>query len=227
MSIYPQDRFLACRDCAVVHPVAQPSHAWPDEAMDVAFEAYGEFICAHLTHHIDELRRSGSEAQADRPLWDPMAVISFEATDGIESYVVTSSRESIDGPRIYRFGLGRLAVKSSAVDIDDDDLRRALDREFYPQALRPTKLDRFVCALREVVSHVNPAELAIAFDTADDPATSIARMPDATYQELVTRCAEIFDAAELQRVSEFLRDNRNEDGLLALRVHRQLAVVTA
>ena len=51
-------------------------------------------------------------------------------------------------------------------------------------------------------------------------------MPDRSYQELLARCAEIFDPTELDTVSKFLRDNRNEDGLLALRVRRELRALS-
>ena len=106
-------------------------------------------------------------------------------------------------------------------------MRRGLDREFYPQALRPTKLDRFISVLHDVVRHIPPAELEIAFDLADDPAVSIARMPNETYEELLARCIEIFDPWEWPRVSRFLCENRGEDGVLALRVRRHVALLSA
>ena len=80
---------------------------------------------------------------------------------------------------------------STVILVDDEDLRRGLDWEFYPHALRPGKLDRFVLVVREIVGRFNPEGLPIAFDDADDPMVSIARMPDRSYQELLARCAEI------------------------------------
>jgi hypothetical protein len=88
-------------------------------------------------------------------------------------------------------------------------------------------LDRFISVVHDIVSHIPPNDLEIAFDDADDPAVSIARMPTESYQELLTRCTEIFDAWEWPRVSRFLRDNRGEDGLLALRVRRQMSLLSA
>jgi hypothetical protein len=123
---------------------------------------------------------------------------------------------------VYRFAPGTLDSVGAAILVDDKDLRRGLDLEFYPHALRLGKLERFVLAVREVVSHLNPEELPIAFDDADDPMVSVSRMPDPSYQELLARCTEIFDPTELDTVSKFLRDNRDEDGLLALRIRREL-----
>lgn len=216
--------FVACHSCEVLHPAVGYTTDPPDDASGELLAAFGEFVARHWAHDLAWFRRNGSDVVSDQALWDPMAVITFEVTDGDHIYVATATRTDIDEPRTYRFAPGQLEVAHTQVQIDDDDLRRGLDRSFYPQALRLTKLDRFVSVVHEVISHLKPDELPVAFDDADDPAVSIARMPDQTYQELVGRCAEIFDPAEFNTVTKFLQDNRYEDGLLALRVRRELRI---
>jgi hypothetical protein len=213
--------FLACLDCGAVSLVVR-SAGLDAEAAD----EYDAFTADHAAHRTRFLYRQGTEACADRPLWDPMATITFEATDGEVAYVVTATRQSIDDPRAYAFARGRLVVSEQEVLFDTNYLRRALDSHFYPQALRPTKLDRFLSVVRDVVSHIDSEELEIAYDAADDPDVSIARLPDDRFSELVSRCAEIFDPSEFRRVVSFLTDNRAEDGLLALRVRRHLTPLT-
>jgi hypothetical protein len=216
---------IACRDCSVLQPVMCVSSAGADDAVEASWEAYREFFAAHQAHGLAWFARHGDELASDRALWDPMATVAFEVTDGHRTYVATGSRNSLEEPRMYRFAPGTLDAMEAAIVVDDTDLRRGLDSEFYPHALRLGKLDRFVLAVREVVGHLNPAELPIAFDDASDPMVSVARMPDRSYEELLARCAEIFDPAEIGTVSKFLRDNRDEDGLLALRVRRELRAV--
>jgi len=212
--------FLACHDCGVLQPIAETDAHDSDDAEAAMHEGFEEFLAGHRTHRTARLHRDGSESRSDRPLWDPMATVTFSATDGDLTYVVTAARTSIDAPRVYRFVPGTLTAPNSEVAIDTADLRRGLDLEFHPHALRPTKLDRFLSAVEEIIGHIDPQALDIAFDDADDPAVSVARMPDAAYRQLVGRCTEIFDAWELSRVTHFLHDNRAEDGLLALRVRR-------
>jgi len=219
--------FVACRDCGLLHPAVCAAANPPDDATNESLVAFGQFIGEHQTHQLAWFRRHGAEASSDHPLWDPMAAITFEATDGAQTYVVVSSRTSIDEPRTYRFTPGALQLASATVRIDDHDLRRGLDRTFQPHVLQLTTLDRFVSLVHEVISHVKPDELAVAFDDAEDPAVSIAPMPDETYQELVDRCAEIFDPSEFGAVTKFLEDNREADGLLALRVRREFVVAPA
>ena len=220
------DIFLACHDCGVLHPVDATAPTRFDEA-PTASEDYASFAARHATHHTARLIRQAGETASDRPLWDPMATLTFQATDGEQHYIVTAHRESIEDPRAYRFAPGELETKSSEVGVDDRDLRRGLDRQFFPHALRPTKVDRFISVVHEVVSHIPPDGLEIAFDAADDPAVSVARMPTESYEELLNRCTEIFDPSEWPRVSTFLQDNRGEDGLLALRVRRQVCALGA
>jgi hypothetical protein len=218
-----QDIFLACHDCGVLHPIEPP----PPSLDETASDDYAAFAADHVTHHTTRLVRQGDETASDQPLWDPMGTLAFQATDGEQHYVVIGRRESIAEPRTYRFAPGELETRNSEVLLDDRDLRRGLDRQFFPHALRPTKVDRFISVVHDVVSHITPNDLEFAFDDADNPAVSIARMPTESYHELLTRCTEIFDPWEWPRVSRFLRDNRGEDGLLALRVRRQLSLLSA
>ena len=215
--------FSACRDCGELHPVPDAPVTFLDDAGGV--DPYKEFLARHRTHHIAGFRRSGAECRTDRPLWDPMARLTFEVTDGDRSYVVSATRRSIEDERVYRFAPGVLdKVENSEVQIDSRDLRRAL---FYPPPLRPMKIDRFLSAVDEVISQIDPDELVTAFDDADDPAVSVADMPDGIYNELLARCTDIFDPSEMPRVVTFLCDNRNADGLLALRVRRHLTPLSS
>jgi hypothetical protein len=224
---YPYNEFIACRECHVLHPVVPATDAFADEAREAVREGYREFIAAHARHSTTALRRHGSASSSTGPLWDPLAALAFEVTDGERTYVVSATRRAIDEPRVYRYVAGVLESPGPTIEIEDSSLRRGLDLELFPYAIRPSKVESFVGILREVVSHIEADALEIAFDDADDPAVSIARMPDASYEELVTRCAKIFDAWELPRVNDFLAANRAEDGLLALRVRQEYRVQAA
>jgi len=207
--------FTACRDCGELHPVPDTGATFLDDVEGV--DPYKEFLARHGTHHLAAFRRSGSECRTDRPFWDPLATLTFEVTDGEQSYVVSGTRRTIEDARVYRFAAGVLDKGTSEVQINPRDLRRGL---FHPHALRPMQIDRFLAAVDEVISQIDPDELVTAFDDADDPDVSVAGMPDGIYNELLARCTDIFDPVELPRVVTFLGDNRNADGLLALRVRR-------
>lgn len=220
-------RLLACHDCGVLQPVVRCPLDARDDADVARLEAYTEFIAAHAGHRLAPLRRHGTELCADHPVWDPAATLTFEATDGEATYLVRASRPSIEAARVYRFAPGRLVLDHAEVRVDAPDLQRALDACFYPHVLRATQLDRFLSAVHEVVGRIDPDALEIAWDAADDPAVSIAPMPDDSFQQLLARSAEIFDPSDWPRVIDFLSDNRHADGLLALHIRRHLSALSA
>ena len=227
MHVFSNTHYVACQTCGVLHPCVGSGFGHDASLEQEAIESYQQFCSAHAEHHMSELSRPDSDSFADRPLWDPMASTTFEVTDGRQTYIVVSSRATIEEARTYRFVPGSLEMYVSDISIEVQDIRRGLDYALYPHALRQTKIDRFLTVLREVISHMDPKELAIVFDAADDPEVSIACIPDAYYAELLGRCTEIFDGWELSRVSSFLEINRGEAGLLALRVRRQHRAVSS
>ena len=120
----------------------------------------------------------------------------------------------------------QIAADDFVFIFDEALLRRALDRHFYPSAVRPSKIDRFVETVRDILAHLPADELETEFDDADEPAVAIGRLPDEGCVALLNRCMNLFDAWELTRVASFIGANRDEYGALALRVRREVSVGT-
>lgn len=220
-----ETRYLACHSCRRLQPLAAVAAHADDDSATAAAEALHEFQAEHEGHPLAVVRRHGAAVRAVGPVWDPLSVMTFTVADDHTTYIVTVERPSIDEPRTYCFVPGELECAPGGVTIEHRHLLRGLDRELYPHALRPSKLDRFLGAVRSVLERIDVGAIEVAFDDADDPAVSIAPMPDVPYAELLESCTRIFDAAELPRVSGFLAANRREDGLLALRVRHDYRIV--
>jgi hypothetical protein len=229
MPLFDRTRFIGCRSCGQLLPLPHGDTEGCAVAQEEAAAAHDEFRHCHAAHDTAEFIREGSTLLADRPLWDPLARVTFEITDGARVYLVTAERSDIDEPRTYRFTAGRLTETATAVDVAAHDLERALDREFYPLALRRAKVDRLLRVLQDIVRHARLDDLDLddAFDDVSDPAVSIAPLPEPLFDELVRRCTEIFEPSELDRVLRFLEFHRSGGGLLTLRVRRELTVVAA
>lgn len=217
-------RFLACRACRRLVPA--PSDSVANNGFDPELAARrDEFAAQHHQHGLFELRRTERESISEGPLWDPMVKVHIELTDDNRLYVATAARPSIEEERVYIFRPCALRTVSSEVDIADGDVRRGLDMEFFPHAVRPTKVDDFLGALHEAIRDLATDELEIAFIDADDPAVSIAPMPEQAVERVLLASSKIFDPWEFPLVERFLRENRQETGVLALRVRRNAALV--
>ena len=228
------DEYLFCRSCGVLCP--QESHfeasssnhdqASSDDESS-SDEDVRQFVAAHETHGLDRATRSTTTAVYDRAVWDPMGTVWFEVACNRETFLVRASRTSIDTARCYELVPGSIQCGRSAVEFDEPYLRSALDRHFFPHLLRPTTIDQFVTLLRSLVGEMHCEDIETSFDDANDPTVGIAPLPDPLGDQILARCAEMFDEWEVERVASFVDTNRFEDGALALRVRQQPVVMAA
>lgn len=210
------ESFLLCRQCGVLHPVSV--HPAAD---DEAGHGLAEFRAEHHAHVLEDAERLADSALFDGPTWDPMSTRWFRVVAGADVLLVRSWRTSIDEPRRHEV-TSAPPPAAGCIEVDEALLRRALDRHFYPHAVRPVKLERFVHTVYELIADLDPGEVETTFDDAALPNASIGPFPAELCDALVNRCAPIFDAWELERVRRFVADHRLEDGALAVRVRRIL-----
>jgi hypothetical protein len=211
------EMFLFCRECAVLHPIGALHADDDDAALDLA-----EFRSGHEAHGLEQARCVPDSAVYDAPAWDPMATRWFRVAVGSELLQVRSWRASIEEPRRHEIATAP-AISAERVEIDARLLRHALDRHFYPHALRPAKVERFIDTICALLATVDPAATATTFDDPSVPNASIGPFPARLCDTLLNRCSPIFDAWELERVASFIENHRFEDGALAIRVRRVLA----
>ena len=216
--------FLLCRPCGVLFPLpAQPSDGIDHEMQERDLDLE-DFLAQHESHALEHATRSAFPAVHDRPVWDPMATSWFRVCTARDELVVCLRRSSIEEPRVGHLQRGAQFEESYSVEVDERLLRMALDRHFYPLALPSTKLEKFVVAVRDLIRELDPATIETSFDDAEYADAGIAPFPDALCGRLLSRCMSIFDGYELDHVGAFVKANRAEDGVLALRVHRHVDV---
>jgi hypothetical protein len=208
------DAFLLCRHCGLLHALAV-------DADDDASQDLDDFRAAHAGHRLEEARRVADSALFDAPAWDPMATRWFRVAAGTDLLHVRSWRTSIEEPRRHALVSGPPPA-SDRIEIDEALLRRALDRHFYPQAVRPAKVERFIDTVRALLVELDPRAVATSFDDPELPNTGIGPFPNLLRDTLFRRCTPIFDGWELERMRSFIEAHRFEDGALAVRVRRVL-----
>ncbi|MBI4515429.1 MAG: hypothetical protein HY699_06405 [Deltaproteobacteria bacterium] len=217
--------YLLCRDCRVLHQVyAAHELAAGAEVFEAAAIAYGRFLLDHRHHALEQVRRESVVAYDNGPLWDPGHAAYFEVGDGEHSFTVSRTRASIEEARELQLIDGSIEQAAVELSVEGSALRRALDHHFFPYALRLAKLDHFVEAARAVIATLPSDTIEPVFDDANDPALSIARLPDQSCIALLERCLGVFDAWELPRVAAFISANRDEYGALALNVRRPVTL---
>jgi hypothetical protein len=219
--------FLLCHSCEVLYPLDLAELDLPETEAQACVEDLQVFRSEHRGHELEVVRRLPAASTYDRPAWDPMATEWFQVTSGSDTLLVRSWRDSIDEPRRRKLQPGPVPAEHSSVEVDLPLLRRALDRHFFPHALRARKLEEFLVLIHELIQDIDPATLEICFDDVEHANAGLAPFPDQLCDLLMLQCRTIFDESELPRVAEFVDSNRSAVGALAVRVHRQLAALTA
>jgi hypothetical protein len=219
------DAFLLCRRCGLLQPLRIPG-PWPESDPEAAADL-AAFRTAHDAHDLEHAERLDERGLTNLPLWDPMATRWFRVRAGSDTLAVRSWRTSIDEPRGYAIEADGLPGVAACVEVDEPLLRRALDRDFYPHAIRTTQLDGFVAAVRAMLAPLDPDTVETSFDDAALPDAEIGPFPPALRAPLLERCAGLFDAWELERLRGFVGAHGQEDGALAVRVRRVLTTRAA
>ena len=209
------DAFLLCRRCGTLYPLtAQPTT--DDDVQELA-----EFRAEHDAHGLEQALLVPGSLHCDGPTWDPMTIRWFRVQAATDELQVRSWRTSIDEPRSHQV-TGPLPQMADLVEVDQALVRRAFDRHFYPQAMRPSKVDLFARAVDELVADLDPSRVDIAFDDVDVPNASLGSFPPELCEALLDRCAQFLDTWELEHARRFVTDHRGPDGALAVRVRRVL-----
>jgi hypothetical protein len=206
---------ILCRPCGVLHPL--PTRAADDDAL----EDLASFRAVHEAHGLVGAERLAEPALFDGVTADPMSARWFRVAIGEEVLLVHSWRASIDEPRRFELSV-ESPPTTDTTEVDEPLLRRALDRHFYPQAIRSAKVERILAVVRSVVGRLDARDIEIAFDDPAFPNAAIGPLPGGLDQDVLGGCAGFLDAWELDRLRAFVTEHRGADGALAIRVRRLL-----
>jgi len=208
--------FLACLDCGVL----EPNVSRRDRPA-----ASGVFLSHHARHRTRQLQRRALRLSREQRWQRRDHSTAFAASDGENLYVVTHEHVGHGTPTTYQVRPAALLPTAATPAVDSETLRRGLASALFPYRLGEAKFTRFCQTLHDIVGKLAVPHLDVHFEAEQDPSSGIARLPETAYAELLSQSAPIFASWEWPRVENFL--TRDRDGLLAIRVHRELAALDA
>ncbi len=168
--------WIACRQCGVAQPL--PNSASPGPVLQEMEQAATSFLDAHSKHLLITLFRvEEAPVLADRPLWDPTARVTVQATDGQTDYLITAERPSVEEQRTYHVCEGRLPPVQVEIELVTTEFRSALRKVFGTQT-EAAALQRLEAAVQNLVASMDPTLLESAFDDPDHPSVQYADWPD-------------------------------------------------
>ena len=225
-------RFIRCRKCDVVHHVTAFDKApvyllSACGSSETAANDWQDFMTWHAGHRLDPLEATGKSFFPDGASSDPMATGYIEATNGNETVLLRRVRASIQESLRYELVPGRLVLRESTLDIQENSLRKEMKLHFLwapAQPLSDEKIDLFVKLYREVVSDIDPQTVRGRQDSVTDDAIAYGPLNAPAQSALLQKCHGYFTPDELAALSRFIVSHGDVDNVLAIVVRRAMAI---
>ncbi len=159
-----------------------------------------DFLTRHARHRLETLRPTNAHGLHTGALWDALAPVYWEVSDGERMAVIEGRRTQMGGPLCYELRPGRIVAERVGVEIPDDEIRRHVDRALYPGVAPERKLAAFAETFKQIVWSLDPESFEILYDVPGDPTLAVARLPEAASGVLREAARRIFDAGDSAKV---------------------------
>lgn len=227
-----KDKFIWCRHCDEVHRVSPfdraPTYALiAGDAREMPADDWRDFMDRHAGHKLEPLRGMGERHLAGQAALDPMSVGYIEVTNGQETFLLRSSRASIEEPLRYRLIRGRMVNAGTTIEVQENAIRKEMKYHFSWEPAEPLndqKIDLFIELFKQVVRGLNPCEIRISEDSDFEPAASFGFVDSKVLAQLMTKCAASFLPLEVEGLRRFVDSHREGSDVMMLVLRSRYAI---
>jgi hypothetical protein len=221
---------LRCHDCnrlLLLGPHNQAPafrlRAGDPEPVEIRRDDEADFRTAHARHRLSELSVVEGSAVSEGWWADPMRVSYFEATDGRETVVVRRRRTQIDRPVNYEVVPGMIDVRAVCIEVQSRDLARQLEVELG-RDLSPRLVARFVNAVEEISSSLEPEDVEEICADSRDPLVSYARLDEKHVMAILDLLRPDVPADTLRRLHRFVLENSEGNDVMNLLIRKAFTI---
>jgi hypothetical protein len=228
------EKLMRCTKCdeVIPHPASlgdmEESSLIPGvEWSDADLERQREFFRCHGAHPVEELRVHADTYISDKPSYEAVKVSYFEASNGQQSFLIRRTKPALDQPAIYQLIPGKLLVSNVSLNIQEEALHKQMAARNGFSPLTEEKIQKFIRAFREEVETIGPEMLAEEVEVAEEgetPLLSYGIFKEARWESILRRCAKDLEKADLNKVKNFIDENRQPDDVLSLLVQRKVSI---
>lgn len=219
-----KDKFIWCRHCDEVHHVSPfdqaPAYALiAGEARETPADDWRDFMDRHAGHKLEPLRGIGGRHLAAEVSLDPMSVGYVEVINGHETFLLRSSRTSIEEPLRYRLIRGRIVNAGTKIEVQENAIRKEMKYHFSwgpAEPLDDQKIDLFIELFKEVARGLIPSEIRISEDSCSEPGVSFGLVDSNAFAQLMAKCAASFLPREIEGLRRFIDSHRKGSDVMTL-----------
>ncbi len=227
-----QGKYIWCRNCSEIHHVT-PFDRSPmyileaGEEKVVSMDDWRAFMQRHDGHKLEALQAFGMSYNPGIPPLDPMKERYIEVTNGQETFVIRSFRNSIEEPLNFELLQGRLKITRVIVEIQEDEIRKEMKYHFpweLSARLDDEKIDLFIRLFRELARDLDLIRIEDHEYSPTGSSLLFGALDNRTVDTLVERCASYFSPAELKGIRRFCEHHMTSDGVMGLMVRHEYGI---
>jgi hypothetical protein len=228
------EKLMRCTKCdqVIPHPGSfddfEKSSLLPGVEWSAAdLESQREFFRCHGEHPLEELWADPDTYISDKPSYEPVKVSYFEASNGQQSFLIRRTKPALDRPAFYQLIPGKLQVSNVSFNIQEEALRKQMAARNGSVPLTEEEIRNFIRAFRDEVETIAPENLAEEVEVAregETPLLSYGIFKEARWENVLRRCAKDIEKIDLNKIRQFIEENRQPDDVLSLLIKRKVSI---
>ena len=187
----------------------------PDKYHEIEMNDFADFLRKHRGHRKETLSILENSLYSEGAYSDPMRITYLEATNGRETFLMKRWRNSIDEDLRYDLIQGKLEV-TRTVEIQKSDLQRQISHEIRNPSLSPAMVAKFLDIVQEEAASLDPEQYADVMYESNDARLSYLPLNDKQISTILIKCRNIFTPEEIEKISQFIRNNCDYDSVMSL-----------
>jgi len=230
-------RLIRCSQCNQVIPLfgnfgdlgessLLPGVEWSSE--DLAIQR--KFFRCLREHPTEELIVDYDTYVSERPCYESTKVSYFEASNGKQSFLIRRTKGGLAQSAVYELIPGRLHISNVSLKIQEDDLRKQIYSWTTFPPFTEDQIQKFIRAFQEEVEIIPPEKFEEEVEIALEGETSLlayASLKEARWENVLRRCRKDFQEAEITKIEQFIRENKQPNDVLALMIKREVSILDA
>jgi hypothetical protein len=217
---------IRCTKCnAIMHMTEgdfSPHYAWNGgEINEIEMDdrkAFYQKHNGHTTEHLTPL----TPPISDKPYGEALKTSYFEATNGIERFLIKRWRSKIEDPFTYEIIQGSIKITNRSLCAQTTAIKKQLQAE-NNLSISERKLNSFIQAVRTEVEQLDPDTLAISAE-GETPLVSYYQLGSTCVDRILAQCQDTFTPRELNKLKDFINQHNEYDDVMTVISKKDFAI---
>jgi hypothetical protein len=209
---------IRCTKCNAIMNMTEwdfyPRYAWNEgEIKELAMDDRKAFLQRHRGHKTEELIPL-TPPVSDKPYTEPLKTCYFEATNGVERFLIKRWRTKVDDPFAYEIIEGSIEFTNGTVHAQTAAIKNQIKAE-NDSVISEKKVNCFIQAIRKEVEKLDPEALEVSAE-GETPLVSYYQLGSTCIDRILTRCQDKFNQHELELLKNFINRHNEYDDVMTV-----------